>query len=84
MESSKHDWMLSDTATPLQFFFLKILFLSAKIFQFMNCSEAKFYENYWTSDFHIQTLLFQDVFALVPIKMASKTMTRSSCHLSPE
>ena len=28
----------------------------------MNCSKAKFYENYLTSDFHTK-LLFQDVFA---------------------
>ena len=51
MESSKHDWTLSVTATSLQFCSLNP-FPSAKSFQFMNFSEAMFYENYLISDFH--------------------------------
>ena len=43
-------------------FVLKIVFLVPESFQFMNLSEAKFYENYLTSDFHTNTA-FQDVFA---------------------
>ena len=43
-------------------FFLKILFPSAKSFQFMNFSEAMFYESYLTSDFHTNTVI-SDVFA---------------------
>ena len=31
MESSKHDWTLSCTATSLHFFFLKVLFLVPKV-----------------------------------------------------
>ena len=38
------------------FFFVKILFLVRKI---SNLCEATFHENYLTSDFPIQTLLFQ-------------------------
>ena len=43
----------------------------------MNCSEAMFYENYLTSDFHTNTVisrLFRPVCLLV--KMASKTVIR--------
>ena len=56
MKSSKHDWTLSGTATSLQFFF-KNPFPNAKSFQFMNFSEAMFYENYLTSDFHTNTVI---------------------------
>ena len=49
MKSSEHNWELSGTATSLNFFFLNP-FPSAKSFQFMNFSEAMFYENYLTSD----------------------------------
>ena len=45
MESSKHDCTLSGTATSLKFFFSYNPFPSAKSFQFMNFSEAMFYEN---------------------------------------
>ena len=38
-------------------FFLKILLASDKSFQFMNFSEAMFYENYLTSDFHTNTVI---------------------------
>ena len=41
----------------------------------MNCSDAKFYENYLTSDFHINTVISRRV--CLPIKMASKTVIRS-------
>ena len=56
MENSKRDWTLSGTATSLQFFPYNP-FPSAKSFQFMNFSEAKFYENYLTSDFHTNTVI---------------------------
>ena len=62
MESSKHDWTLSGTATSLQIFFFLNSFSSAKSFQFMNFSEAMFYENYLTSDFHTN-IVISDVFA---------------------
>ena len=48
--------VLSDTATSLQFFSLNH-FPNAKSFQFMNFSEAMFYENYLTSDFHTNTVI---------------------------
>ena len=73
MESSKHDWTLSVTATSLQFF-SKNPFPSAKSFQFMNFSEAMFYENYLTSDFHTNTVISRRV--CLPVKMASKTVIR--------
>ena len=57
MESSKHDWTLSVTATSFNYF-SQNLFPSAKSFQFMNFPDAIFYENYFTSDFRT-TLLFQ-------------------------
>ena len=38
-------------------FFLKIPFPNAKSFQFMNFSEAMFYKNYLTSDFHTNTVI---------------------------
>ena len=41
----------------------------------MNCSKAKFHENYLTSDFHTNTVISRRV--CLPIKMASKTMIRS-------
>ena len=47
----------SGTATSLQFFFSLTPFSSAKSFQFMNFSEAMFYENYLTSDFHTNTVI---------------------------
>ena len=58
MESSKHDWTLSGTATSFQFFFLKIPFLVPKdsnswIFQ-KRCSMKIISQ--WIS---LQTLLFQ-------------------------
>ena len=77
MGSSKHDWTLSDTATSLQFFFLKS-FSSAKSFQFMNFSEAMFYENYLKLDFHTNTVISRRVCLLV--KMASKTVIRPIEH----
>ena len=46
-----HGWLAIQT-----FFFVKILFLVRKI---SNLCEATFHENYLTSDFPIQTLLFQ-------------------------
>ena len=58
MEISKHDWTLSGTATSLQLFSLN-RFPITKSFQFMNFSQAMFYENYLTSDSFIKTLLFQ-------------------------
>ena len=59
MESSKHDWTLSGTA---------------KSFQFMNFSEAMFYESNLTSDFHTKTVI-SSLFAY-SFKMASKTVIR--------
>ena len=56
MESSKHDWTLSGTATSLQFFSSNP-FPIAKRFQFMFFSEAMFCENYLTSDFHTNTVI---------------------------
>ena len=47
---------------PSNFFFLKNPFTSAKSFQFMNFSEAMFYESYLTLDFHTNTVI-SDVFA---------------------
>ena len=47
MGKPKHDWTISGTATSLQFFLNP--FLVPKVFYFL---EAKFYENYLTSDFH--------------------------------
>ena len=41
----------------------------------MNCSEAKFYENYLTSDFYTNTVISRRV--CLPIKIASKTVIRS-------
>ena len=41
----------------------------------MNFSEAKFYENYLTSDFHTNTVISRRV--SLPIKMASETVIRS-------
>ena len=43
-------------------FFSKNPFPNAKSFQFMNFSEAMFYENDLTSDFHTNTVI-SDVFA---------------------
>ena len=43
-------------------FFSSNPFPGAKSFQFMNFSEAMFYENYLTSDFHANTVI-SDVFA---------------------
>ena len=40
----------------------------------MNFSEAKFYENYLTSDFHTNTFISRRV--CLPIKTASKTVMR--------
>ena len=54
MESSKHDCWHS-YIPPI--FFLNILFLVPKVFQFMNFSEAIFYENYLTSDFNTNTVI---------------------------
>ena len=45
-----------------QIFLLKIVFLVPKSFQFMNFSDAMFFENYLTSDFHTNTVI-PDVFA---------------------
>ena len=73
MKSSKHDWTLSGTATSLNCFSFNP-FPSAKSFQFMNFSEAMFYENYLTSDFHTNTVISRRVCLLV--KMASKTVIR--------
>ena len=56
MESSKHDWTLSVTATYLQFCSYNP-FPSTKNFQFMNFSVAMFYENYLTSDSHTNTVI---------------------------
>lgn len=56
MESSEHDWTLSSTAISLQFFF-KVRLVPLKSFQFMNFSEAMFYENYLTSDLHTNTVI---------------------------
>ena len=42
---------------PSNFFFLTSPFSSAKSVQFMNFSEAMFYENYLTSDFHTNTVI---------------------------
>ena len=56
MESSKHDRTLSVRATSLQFCSYHP-FPRAKSFQFMNFSEAMFYENYLTSDFHTNTVI---------------------------
>ena len=44
----------------------------------MNFSEAMFYENYLTSDFHTNTLISRRVCLLV--KMASKTVIRPILH----
>ena len=41
----------------------------------MNFSEAMFYENYLTSDFHANTVISRRV--CLPIKMASKIVLRS-------
>ena len=49
-------------------------FSSAKSFYFMNFSEAMFYENYLTADFHTNTVISRRVCLLV--KMASKTVIR--------
>ena len=43
----------------------------------MNFLEAMFYENYLTSDFHTNTVISRHV--CLPIKMASKTVIRSTC-----
>ena len=40
----------------------------------MNFSEAMFYENYLTSDFHTNTVISRHVYLLV--RMASKTVIR--------
>ena len=55
-------------------FFSQNPFSSAKSFQFMNFSEAMFYENYLTSDFHTNTVISRRVCLLV--KMATKTVIR--------
>ena len=54
MGSSKHIWVLSGTATSSHFFYA---FPSAKSFQYINCSELMFYENYSTLDFHTNTVV---------------------------
>ena len=41
----------------------------------MNFSEAIFYENYLTSDFHTNTVISRRV--CLPVEMASKTVIRS-------
>ena len=75
MESSKHDWTLSGTATSSKFFpENKNPFPSAKRFQFINFSEAMFYKNYLTSDFHTNTVI-SSLFAYSS-KLASKTVIR--------
>ena len=38
-------------------FFLKVRLVPLKSFQFMNFSEAMFYENYLTLDFHTNTVI---------------------------
>ena len=48
----------------------------------MNCSEAKFYENYLTSVFHTNTVISRGV--CLPIKMTSKTVIRSILLLPPQ
>ena len=62
MESSKHDWTLSGTATSLQYFFLKILFLVPKVPNSWIFQKRCFMKIIWHR-ISIQTLLFQDVFA---------------------
>ena len=74
MESSKHDWTLSDTATSLLIFFI-ILFLVPLKFPYMNFSEGMFYEYYLTSDFRTNTVILRRV--CLPIKIASKSVIRS-------
>ena len=44
----------------------------------MNFSEAMFYENYLTSDFHANTVISKRV--CLPIKMASKTVTINALY----
>ena len=57
MESSKHDWTLSGTATSLQFF-LKILFLGPKVSHSWIFQKRCFMKIIWHR-ISIQTLLFQ-------------------------
>ena len=73
MESSKHNWTPSGTATSFQFC-SQNPFPNAKSFQFMNFLEAMFYENYLTSDFHTNTVISSS-FAYSS-KMTSKTVIR--------
>ena len=56
MESLKHDWTLSVTATSLQFC-SENPFPGAESFLFLDFSEAMFYENYLTSNFHTNTVI---------------------------
>ena len=58
MESSKRDWTLSGTATSLQFFFLKILFLVPKVFNSWMFRKQCFMKII-LHRISIQTLLFQ-------------------------
>ena len=62
MESSKHNWTPSGTATSLQFFFLKIFFLVPKVSNSWIFQKQCFMKIIWHW-ISIQTLLFQDVFA---------------------
>ena len=59
---SKHDWMLSGTATSLQLFFLKILCLVPKVSNSWIVQTQSFIKIIWHW-FSIQTQLFQDTFA---------------------
>ena len=74
MGGSKHDWMLSGTATSLQFVFLKFFSLYQKFPIHEYLLETMFYESYLTSDFHRNTDISKRVGLLV--KMASKTVIR--------
>ena len=58
MESSKHDWTLSGTATSLQIFFLKILLLVLKVSKSWVFQKRCFMKIIWHR-ISIQTLLFQ-------------------------
>ena len=58
MESSKHDWTLSGTATTLQLFFPKILFLVPNVFSSWIFQKWCFMKIIWHR-ISIQTLLFQ-------------------------
>ena len=75
--------MLSGAATSLQFF-SETPFPSVKSFQFMNFSEAMFYENYLTSDFHTNTVgvyLFLECFFNSGVQNFT-VITHDMCTLS--